>query len=79
MAVVRTRYVKKLEEEMARGKSFAEAHKIASKRATVKSTKRKPKYKKSLVKKVTRKLREVFYGKKTYAKKKFPPSRKRRT
>lgn len=33
---------------------------------------------KSLIRKVAKKLREIYYGPKTYAKKKFPPTGRKR-
>ena len=36
---------------------------------------KRPEQDEGVVKRVARKLRETFYGKRTYAKKKFPPSR----
>ncbi len=32
----------------------------------------------SLIRKVAKKLREIYYGEKTYAKKKFPPTGKKK-
>ncbi len=54
----------------------------STKKTTIKATEKKPAVKKSagkpteagLIKKTGRKLREIFYGKKTYAGKKVTPS-----
>lgn len=79
MGVIRSQYVRELEEKMARGKSFEQAHKKAVKKTTVRPTKRKrPERDEGVVKRVARKLYEIFYGPKAYAKKKFRPSGKRR-
>lgn len=94
MAVTGLKYAQELEKEMAKGKPFEKAHKKAVKKAAVKiPKKKKPKQDKwvlisgkrkrsdrdeKIVKKVARKLREIFYGPKTYAKKKFRPSGRRK-
>lgn len=78
MSVTRTRYVKELEERMAKGKSFEKAHKKAAEVADVRPERKRSDRNKDIVKKVARKLYEVFYGKEAYAKKKFTPSRKRK-
>ena len=79
MAVVRSQYAKELERRLAKGESFDEAHVGAMKKGAVKIAKRKRSDRdEKVIKRVARKLREVFYGPKTYAKKKFRPSGRRK-
>ncbi|MCK4815855.1 hypothetical protein KA005_08795 [bacterium] len=78
MAITRSQYVRELEGRMAKGKPFEKAHEKAAKKATVKSVKKRSDLNEKMLKKVARKLYEVFYGPKAYAKKKFKPSGKRR-
>lgn len=79
MSVVRSQYVKELEGKMKEGKPFREAHKKAVKKTTVKPVKRKRSDQdKDIVKRVARKLYEIFYGPRAYSKKKFKPTGKRK-
>jgi len=78
MSVIRSRYVEELEGKMAKGEPFEKAHKKAVKKTTVRSVKKRFDRDEDIVKKVARKLYEIFYGKKAYAKKKFKPSGKRK-
>lgn len=75
MAVTRSQYVRELEGRIAKGKSFEEAHKKAAKKATIR---KKSKYDEKMVKKVARKLYEIFYGPKAYIKKEFKPTGKKK-
>lgn len=82
MAVTRLTYAQELERRLAKGQSFEKAHAGAIKagvvkKTTVKSTKRKrPERDEKIVKRVARKLYEVFRGPKAYAGKKFTPSKR---
>jgi len=78
MSVVRSRYVEELEGKMAKGEPFEKAHKKAVKKTAVKSTRKRSDRDEDIIKRVARKLYEVFYGSKAYAKKKFKPSGKRK-
>lgn len=74
MAVSRLKYGQELERQLAGGKSLAKADEVARKRWKTKQIKKRT----SLLKKVSRKLKEVFYGEKMYAGKKFPSTRRKR-
>ncbi|GAH06924.1 unnamed protein product [marine sediment metagenome] len=75
MAITRSQYVRELEGRMAKGKPFDKAHKKAVKKAVARPT--KGRYDEKFVKRVARKLYEVFYGPRAYSKKKFRPSKKK--
>jgi len=73
MAIRRQKYGRELERQLRIGKDIAEAHKIAAKKAQQRKKKEE-----SLQAKVARKLRELYYGEKAYAKRRFPPTGRRR-
>jgi len=76
MGVRRLEYGKELEKGLTEG-TLEQAHERAVQRAQASRVAQRKKAEEDLVRKVSRKLREVFGGGKTYAKKEFAPSRAR--
>lgn len=74
MAVKRKQYGEELEKNIAEYKTLSEAHKKAVEKSQVKVKKKSKKEKEydeeGLVKRTKRRLRELYYGKKTYMPKK---------
>lgn len=70
MSVNRQKYGQYVEAYLKAGASDAEAHRLATKKATKVAAPVKKKGKEGFVKKTARRMKEVFGGKKTYAKKK---------
>ena len=74
MAITRSQYVRELEGRMGRGDSFDKAHKKSAEKATITPAKKRSVQNERLIKKVARRLYEVFYGKKAYSKKRKKPT-----
>jgi len=78
MAVKANQYAQALEKYLAQGKSFGEAHKLASQDSSTsrqKLGKKKQRYKSysdmNLIEKTKTRLKELLHGSKTYSKRKF--------
>jgi len=72
---IASKYNKAYEAAYAKTGSVQAAHAAAAKASKMPTKKKK---REGLIKRTTRKLREIYYGPKTYAKKKFTPSLKNR-
>ena len=75
MAIAST-YNLAYEAEYKKTGSIEKAHAAAKRASKMPVKKKKKKKKEGLIKRVKRKLREIYYGPKTYSKKKFTPSLK---
>lgn len=63
MAVRQLQYSQELEKRLARGETYAEAHKAATQKATVRKVTKPKKYdEEGLVTKVGRLLKMIYYG-----------------
>jgi len=69
MAVNRNKYAQEVEKQLKAGRDIDKAHAEAKKRWKIKQEKKK---RKSLLERVGRKLKEIYYGGKTYSNKKYP-------
>lgn len=73
---IKSRYNKAYETAYAKTGSVEKAHIAAKKASKMPAKKKKGKKKEGLIARTARKLKEIYYGPKTYAKKKFTPSLK---
>ena len=72
MAINRQQYARELEKQLGMGKNLEKSHNTASKKFKTPSQKKYNEV--SLIKKVTKMLKEIYGGSKTYSKKKFSPT-----
>jgi len=80
--VLRSQYVKEFERSYGKSGSVEKAHGEAAKKSVMPPKKKKKKKQKpdeaTLLARTKRRLKELFYGPKTYSKKKFTPSLKKK-